>query len=339
MLDETSGTTAAEAMGGAPAGTLANFAEMSWLAGRVDGALGFDGVDDYVQVGAAGSTFKSLAFWAKPASSVAIVNTTNPLAPSLVGPNNDWDAPEKAFAEGGGNATANLNLVGSKEQHWGGFHIPAQLPAGVTVVGITVALKSASFGVINGIGVELSPDGGASHTDAGYGGVALVGSSNVSTYGGEDQLWGRTWQPQDFNDQNFRVRVKLGGLLSFTASVDYITVQIKFTDYANPRNIMSLSETAKVAFVDAQMGFAASGWPSAITYVNGVAGSSLSGEWSHVVITSPEALAVSALQFGNVTAEAPSFPYLGLLDEVMLFEESLSAAQVKALHGSAACGP
>ena len=254
LLDETTGSTAAEATGSAPMGVLTNFGDVPWMAGRLDGALSFDGVDDCVHVGAVGGAFRSLAFWAKPGSSVAITNTTNPLAPSTVGPDNDWDAPEKAFSEGMGSATANLNLAGSKAQHWGGFHIAAQLPPGVSVLGITVALKSASFGVINGIGVELSADAGASHTDAGYGGVALVGTSNVSTYGGPDQLWGRTWQPADFSDENFRVRVKLGGLLSLTASVDYVTVQIKFSDVANPRNIMNPPFGPKGTVSSSQMG-------------------------------------------------------------------------------------
>jgi hypothetical protein len=333
LLDEASGTTAQEAMGGAPAGTLTNFADtagMAWMAGRVDGALNFDGVDDHVQIGAAGSA-RSLAFWAKPANSVAITNQTPGLFPSTTGPNEDWSSPERAFSEG------NLNLVGTREQHWGGFHIPAQLPPGVSIVGITVSLKSASFGVIQGIGVELSWDGGQSHTDANYGGVALVGSSDVSAYGGKDQSWGRTWQPQDLTDENFRVRVALSGLLSFTASVDYVSVQIQYSDYANPRNILSLSTTTKVEFTDAQMTFAATGWPGATTYVNGVVGGTLSSDWNHVVITGTESIDVNQLQLGNVTAESPGYAYQGLLDDVALFDEALSAEQVQGLAGLAGC--
>ena len=229
-------------------------------------------------------------------------------------------------------------MLGNKSQHWGGFHLSSQLPSGATVLGITVALKSATFGVISGIGVELSWDGGSSHTSAGYGGTALIGSNNLSSYGGTNQLWGRSWQTQDFSDANFRVRVRLGGLLGLTASVDYVSVQVKYTDYANPRNIMNLNTTAKVEFINDLMGIAATGWPGATTYVNGVPGATLGNDWNHIVITGAQALTVNQLQFGNVTSESPNFPFDGLLDDVALFQESLTAEQVGLLYEKPKCG-
>jgi len=336
-LDETAGTSAAEATGGAPAGVLMNFADPpAWMPGQVDGALGFDGVDDYVQIGAARSAVKSLAFWAKPSSAASVLDHSAPLFPSLTGPDEEWDSPEKAFSEGDGSATANLNLIGSRSQHWGGFHIPSALPAGATVLGVTVAIKSTSFGVIQGLNVELSWDGGKSHTSANYGGVALVGSSNVSTYGDKDQLWKRTWQAQDFSDENFRVRVTLGGLVSLAVSIDYVSVQIKFSDVADPRDIIGLNESVKVAFVDAQMHVAALSWPGATTYVNGVAGAALSGDWNHVVITSAQAIDVTDLRLGG--AGSPSSPFEGLLDDVSLFDEGFLPAQVAVQQQSPECG-
>ncbi len=337
-LDEAAGVTASERVGRAPQGTLLNFDGEPWTLGQVDGALSFDGVDDHVQVGAAGSDVRSLAFWAKPESGAVITNATGTMFPSTAGPNNDWSSPEKAFSEGGGNATANLTLLGSKNQHWGGFHIPAQLPADADVVGITVSLKSSSFGVIQGLNIDLSWDGGSSHTDAGYGGVALLGSNNVSSYGGADKLWGRTWQAQDFSDPNFRVRVRLGGLLNLSASVDFVSVQIHYADYAHPRNILSVSTDAKVEFVDAQMRIAATGWPGAITYVNGVPGATLDDDWNFVVVTGGQAIDANLVQLGNVTAEVPNFPFHGLLDDVALFAESLTAEEVGLLYEKPTCG-
>ncbi|MFT3925518.1 MAG: thrombospondin type 3 repeat-containing protein [Myxococcales bacterium] len=338
MLDETSGNVASEATGQAPNGTLTNVTGTPWTQGHVDGALSFDGVDDYVQVGAAGSAIKGLSFWAKPSSGTAITNLTPAVFPSSYGPNNDWSSPQNAYADGGGSATANLTLLGSKNEHWGGFHLDSAIPQGVSILGVTVIIKSSTFGVIQGLGVELSWDGGSSHTSAGYGGTAIVGSNNLSTYGGVAQLWGRSWQRSDFSDANFRVRVRLSGLLGLAASVDYLTVQIKYSDYQNPRNILNLNASAKVEFVDTQLGMAASNWPGAITYVNGVPGATLGSDWNHVVVTSAQAIDVSQLQLGNVTSESPSFPFHGLLDDVVLFGATLSASDVATIYRSPTCG-
>ncbi|MFT3925519.1 MAG: hypothetical protein QM778_23470 [Myxococcales bacterium] len=338
-LDETAGTSAAEATGSAPAGVLTNFAAMpAWVGGQVGGALSFDGVDDYVQVGALAAPVKTLAFWARPGSLVASEGATGAVFPSSTGPKEDWDTPEKAFTEGNGNATANLNLIGSREQHWGGFHLPAQLPAGAVVVGITVTIKSATFGVVQGLGVELSWDAGNTQTDARYGGAALVGSNNLSSYGGPDQLWGRSWQAQDFTDANFRVRVVLGGLVSLAASIDYITVQLAYTNAQNPRNVLNLSDGAKVEFADAAGAISATNWPGAMTYVNGVAGARLGADWNHVLITSSQALGVTQLQLGDVKSEAAGTAFQGTLDDVMFFAETLTATQAQVLAQSPECG-
>ena len=338
MLDETSGGVATEATGGAPNGTLTNFSGTPWTDGHVDGALKFDGVDDFVNVGAAATGVKTLSFWAKPASTTAISNLTNAMFPSSSGPDHDWSSPEKAYSDDGSSATANLTLLGSKSQHWGGFHLDGQLPPGVQILGISVTLKSATLGVIQGLNVELSWDGGSSHTSAGYGGSALVGSSNLSTYGGQDQLWGRSWQAQDFSDANFRVRIKLSGLLGLTASVDYLTVQLTYSDYENPRNILNLNASAKLAFVGTGGTLAATHWPGAMIYVNGAPGTSLGSDWNHVVVTGDQALDVSQLQLGNVTSESPSFAFQGVLDDVVLFHDRLSASQVSTLYQSPTCG-
>jgi hypothetical protein len=65
-LDEGSGTTAADASGSGRAGTLVN--GPSWTAGKRAGALSFDGVDDFVEVGHAGALNSyplTVAFWVK----------------------------------------------------------------------------------------------------------------------------------------------------------------------------------------------------------------------------------------------------------------------------------
>ena len=50
-FDETSGTTAADSSGNGNTGTLTNMAGTEWTAGKVGGALDFDGSNDYVDLG------------------------------------------------------------------------------------------------------------------------------------------------------------------------------------------------------------------------------------------------------------------------------------------------
>ena len=53
-LDETSGTSAADSSGNGNTGTLTNFPGSPWTTGQIDGALTFDGTNDYVDGGATG---------------------------------------------------------------------------------------------------------------------------------------------------------------------------------------------------------------------------------------------------------------------------------------------
>ncbi len=50
-LDETSGLTAADSSGPGNDGNLTDMAGNEWTTGRIDGALEFDGVDDYISIG------------------------------------------------------------------------------------------------------------------------------------------------------------------------------------------------------------------------------------------------------------------------------------------------
>lgn len=65
-LDETEGGTARDALG-RPVGTLVNFPENPWTAGRIGGALAFDGIDDRVNLhgrkGITGGAARTVTFW------------------------------------------------------------------------------------------------------------------------------------------------------------------------------------------------------------------------------------------------------------------------------------
>jgi hypothetical protein len=63
-LDEGAGTTAGDASGNGNTGTLNGGAQ--WTAGKLDGAVYLDGVDDYIEVPNVLTEIGTLAFWFKP---------------------------------------------------------------------------------------------------------------------------------------------------------------------------------------------------------------------------------------------------------------------------------
>jgi hypothetical protein len=71
-LDETSGTTAADSSGNALKGTLGNYSASGWTAGKIGGALNFNGVSNIVTVGSPAALTNlaryTVAAWIKPRS-------------------------------------------------------------------------------------------------------------------------------------------------------------------------------------------------------------------------------------------------------------------------------
>ena len=71
-LDETSGTSAADSSGSGRTGTLQNMAGNEWTTGMIDGALQFDGINDYISLPRASAletgSAKSATAWFKDTS-------------------------------------------------------------------------------------------------------------------------------------------------------------------------------------------------------------------------------------------------------------------------------
>src|SRR4030042_5737253 len=68
-FDATSGTTALDSSGSNNTGTLIN--GPTWTTGKIDNALSFDGVDDYVSISGNSdlvSNQGTIGFWYKPSS-------------------------------------------------------------------------------------------------------------------------------------------------------------------------------------------------------------------------------------------------------------------------------
>jgi hypothetical protein len=338
-LDEGSGHSAAEATGNAPNGTLQNFSDGAWVAGRSGSALRFDGVDDAVHVGAVAGELKTLSLWLHPETTQARTSRTPMQLPLSHGPLDQWTTPQNAYADDGLWATA-ASLIGTQAQHWGGFQLARQLPEGATIQGITVSVDTGNLGVLGAVGVELSWDGGTTHTDSRYGWGQLIISSNLRQAGGPDKLWGRVWSVADFAETSFRVRATFGGIAN-AMSLDYLGVEVDYTERVSPRGICALSPQTGVAFSELDATTVASaGWPESVIYVNGVRDGALGADWSHVVITGPAAIAASDVQFGATSqVEHLSVPYDGLLDDVRMLSDELTPAQIALLAEQARCAP
>jgi hypothetical protein len=113
--------------------------------------------------------------------------------------------PTLAFADGSGNAE-NKNGAGDRHRFSGyGVTLP---PFCTTVEGIEVRLDwwLDSTNGNNGLGVELSWDGGTSWTAA-QSTTTEPTSEATSLLGGAADVWGRTWTPAEVSDASFRVRV------------------------------------------------------------------------------------------------------------------------------------
>lgn len=323
-LDESAGLIAANATSQASAGTLQGFGDLNpWLVGKRAGALSFDGVDDRVQVGFVRGEVKTVALWLKPGSAQEVLTHTVVQLPDAHGPLDEWTDPENAYLDDGKLATA-ASAFGQKFQHWGGFHLTQLLPAGAIIQGITVSVDTGNLGVLGAFTVELSSDGGQSHTSLRSTWGQLIGGSNLRQAGGADKLWGRTWTVDDFSDDRFRVWASFGGIAN-AMGLDFLGVEVHYSAQAAERTVLTLSEVTSIelAGLDGKT-IATSGWPGSSIFVNGRAGGALGDDWNHVVVVSQTGIAATDVQLGNAVTGQPSSPYHGLMDDVALLDVAIT---------------
>lgn len=333
-LNEASGATAQDSASLGRHGALSNGPVWS-SEGHVDGALSFDGSDDYVEVGELGAQMRSLAFWIKPSSFSVETTETDWLSPSTWGPNNDWNNPKNALAADGDNASASSLLGGTSRQHWGGFGIT--IPTGASIVGISVGITTSSLSLLGNLSAALSWNQGQAHTTS-KSEFSVLGLGGVSaTVGGPTDTWGRTWTASELSDAAFRARASYSSIAG-TMLLDHIQVKVHYSPTAHGRQVFNLNGVTQVAFSGTTPDeLLLENWPGAAVYVNGEPGSTLSNDWNFVVITGPTAQALSTFQMGRGAGGAFAFPFHGMLDDVKVFEQELTAEQVAALYESPDC--
>ena len=192
-LDETSGLTAADGSGSGNNGTLVNGPTWNPTGGQIGGALVFDGIDDYVNLG----TDSSLNFGSsKPFTVTAWVKTTEdyglivsfrsstdggPVIDLSVGYDGVADDPGKAMIlvrqDGGGGGYANVKGGSVKDGLW--HHVAVVRGSGST---IELFLDGVSQGTASG-----AESGGAITTN-----LRAIGSERrwvSDSYGTSDQRY------------------------------------------------------------------------------------------------------------------------------------------------------
>jgi hypothetical protein len=165
-LDDGAGMLAVDSAPGLRQGALVDFSSEGWTEGHVAGALAFDGVDDYVDVGGVSGSARTVSLWIKADSTHVMTSETSMLLPTAHGPLNQWSNPEWAYSDDTRAAYSTGVVSVSSQQHWGGFHLDQEVPDGAEILGISVIVKTSNLGVLGYFSVELSWDGGASHTNA-----------------------------------------------------------------------------------------------------------------------------------------------------------------------------
>lgn len=147
-------------------------------------------------------------------------------SPSATGEDySDWIDPENALADGSGWATS--GAVANARQDYYNFGLG--VPNGSTILGIEVVADAADGVSGATLAYELSWDGGATYTTSGKSSGVVGGSFQNYTQGGSSDTWGRSWTAEEFNNANFRLRVRDASGTNNIA-LDHIQVRVYYSD-------------------------------------------------------------------------------------------------------------
>jgi hypothetical protein len=187
-----------------------------------------------------GSTI--LVDWVRANAYYTHSTDTGPRSPSSYDLDN-WVNPADAYASD--DAYASMSGA-SKSQAWSGFGF--SLPADAHLNGIEVMVeKSASYTISSSsLAVELSWDGGNTYTHSGKSVSFQNSADDTPTFGGRDDIWGRTWSQDDLGADNFRVRLT-GAVPGDSGSryiyVDQIRVRVYYATGLSGTGLKSPSAT------------------------------------------------------------------------------------------------
>lgn len=146
---------------------------------------------------------------------------------------NDWSHANRAYSSNDSYATSNDE---GKEQGYDDFNFPS-IPSGSTINGIEVKIEAKSTDVTGcSVFAQLSWNNGSSYTST-KSTNSLSGLDTSYTLGGSSENWGRSWNPNDFTDSNFVLKISYDDTppntncsnSGTTVSVDHLQVKIYYT--------------------------------------------------------------------------------------------------------------
>ena len=274
--------------------------------GKISDANFFTGASDsFISIGDIGSEIKTIEFWMNP-SSLGSGNPTETAwkSPTATGDDyTDWLTPENAHTSNDSYARENSS---NQIQDWYNFNF--DIPNGATIDNIEVNIE-AKASVNIGAEVALSWNGGVSYTNEKTN--SYLSEAN-KTFGGLLDPWeGHTWTSNDFENNNFRIRIQRGIQASGNfLDVDWIAIKIYYT-YKYMR-ILDLDNSARIEIVEGNL--LATNFPGTTTiYIDGVLDSSLTAlTWQYVAVINTIGVNVTDLEIGRVL---PDY-YTGTIDEL-----------------------
>lgn len=155
------------------------------------------------------------------------------------GNGSSWSNPTRVSANDNSNTTSSISGNGttySETLHATNFGF--SIPSDATINGIQVSIgrfasKSSS---LQDRSVQLIKSGNATGDNLGATSTNWPTSEAVADYGSTSNLWGTTWTPTQINASNFGVALSVdnNNSNSRTASVDYITVTVTYTEAVPP---------------------------------------------------------------------------------------------------------
>ena len=155
---------------------------------------------------------------------------------SWVGNDFKWRNPDKAKTSDNQYAYANLTSSGHVSNYLKVSDFGFSVPAGATITGIQVSIerKASSSNAVQDHLVRLVDNTGAVVGSNYFRGEYWPATDAVAIYGGETNLWGTTWTPEQVNDADFGVvlSVRRSPVGHQTAYVDNVQIKIAY-DYSD----------------------------------------------------------------------------------------------------------
>jgi hypothetical protein len=334
-LDDGSGKVAADSSEYGHNGTLTNMTGDEWTTGHVNGALQFDGIDDYAEIGNVGAGIKTLSFWMRSDLVVGATTDTEDKAPTANGTtNNGWNNGSNAYVNDGVYASASFLLIGSAAHDWSAFNFG--VPAGAFIKGIEAKIETRVSSLsLGSYSISLSWNGGSNYTSSQSIPSGLLGTSEqVYTVGGATDTWGHSWTVDEINN-NFHIKANFVAIGLGTVYIDYIRVIVTYIP-PDSQKIIDINGAAQIELIDKNI--SATSFPATTAYyVDGISGTALTSGWHHVIITTTTGVNASTFKLGNVSTGY----FVGALDDLRVYDRVLTASEIAFLSetGNTTCPP